>query len=268
MKRIVLTLLTAISVILVSCKGKPITTENIETAKIENDNTKDISDYKLALLDEDFEKAQHILGRPDTESFTILNGGFYLYYNKVKENGRVKHLLVHYEFNENRRTYETKKIEAIDNYGAVNLRGFPVFRATYIKPQHVDAKANLMEQMCNNFDTVRNSPQIDRSEAPKVKKCWRFRDNQILIKVNFPLSDGDYSIKQMFFYNNKIRFILEKDNRHWLVTKKSYIENNRVIKYTEEGKITSCEKTDACIYDEFSVPYRLLKSFNDSDVAE
>lgn len=75
--------------------------ENTEPAKIEekvseNDNLKTFDEIQLTLIDATIKKAKIYLGEPDKEehAFGHLTKGFAVYYDKVSNNGKPKHLVL------------------------------------------------------------------------------------------------------------------------------------------------------------------------------
>lgn len=262
MKTSILFITPLVCLTLYGCKptAKQTQTTASVTQSPETSNVKELPYYKDVFMNAALKKADNLLGQPDKQDESPDgNNGYYIYYDKVRDKGIVKHLVIAYHLG------EIQEIKAIYDGNTAYLNAGDVFIK---KPndfssqnENTDSKLYNIDRAYHQIDTNRLQPQVIVDRGSKVK--FYEYNNITLLKKVLPLSDNSYQTTDMLFINGIFQFQFERDNNNHFYEKKIYVDvNNKVIKYFVGDTDTPCEKAEYCRYDEYSTPYFLLKKFN------
>jgi hypothetical protein len=290
MKSIITTL---ICLILFSCTHKNSSKNTTNTPTISTSDSlatqskakelsqlKDISDLKMLFIDASPRKVIDLFGQPDIKRESPSgNNGYYVYYDMVKENNVIKNLVISYHFND----YDAsdsgiKDVKAVnDGESVVLTNGFSAVTITVKKPDgfvsqyhDVDNQINQIGLFVKGIDTTKIPAHLtndlkylagDTSQKREVKFYTDANSKIILIKIVFPIGNGDFSITGYYFIDGKLKFKIDGDKQRGLLTCQSYILNDRVVKYIRGDDVFSkipSGDIENQTYDENSEPYELL----------
>lgn len=231
------------------------------------DNLKDISDYKLGLLGSKVSKAYEILGEPDEKGESNSGrSGHFVYYDKTKENGLIKHLVIYYNYDNRYSADQTiKQVSAISDGAYFSQQGYGSIKIT--KPKGFGEELKNLDETTINIK--KQYKAIDTNKLSKLnvvengeRKIFYYTDHLklVMVKVSHILDDGDIVTTAYFFIDDKIRYIINEDSKQYFMVEEKIIVNNRVVRYLLDGKVSEC-KMD-CDYNKYSNVYHLLDDFN------
>jgi len=265
MKSIIVILFSII--FLTACNSKNNVTNNSKTdssaikAKLKELNQlKDISELKMSFIDGPEPKVIDILGKPDKRGeFGNRENGYLIYYDLTKDNNQIKTLIISYT------NAQVDDVVSANNYETVSL---PDGAVTINKPLYFNSIYHNIDTTLSQIDKL----LIDTTKIPCTQfyndgheiKGYRYKDSGKigLIKVVFPIESGNFAIICYYFdYSSRLMCKIESDKIGNLITDKSYVVNDRVVKYLQGKDVTPCKGTCEPSFDEFSQPYTLLKRF-------
>jgi|GEM_PF-5246386 len=263
-------LIVAISI--ASCNTKTSSSHSKDslnaTTNVLSSHLKSLDELQMALMDAKLDKVTDLLGQPDDKGENGYGSlGHYIYYDKVNDGGKIKNLLIFWKYDANHDSFKSiKRVEAVSNGGSVRLGTYG--KILVEKPKgfgnenkNVGSKANDIDDQSNLIDTNKSIPTVFGRPGKEVK-YYRDEVKVRLVKIVVPLAGDDYSITRYYFTNNeKLQLVIEEDKKHGLYTKKSYVVNDKVVRYIVQGTEKPCGASDNCSYDEFSEPYVWLKEF-------
>lgn len=245
-----------------SCKHSKSNTGgiNVDSAKVSNGNPNHLRtkrEYEEILLDGSRDKVTDLLGTPDSKGDSPDgSNGYYIYYEKVWDEGMVKHLVVAYH------DYKVNQIKTAIFGQTVALPGG---RVTIERPTGYQSEGsnptdeiNKIEKLYASIDTIHTTAFIDGDNGT-FYRTYRV-GNLTLFKEILPLQ-GDARFTEYLFVDGKVRFkYVHYYQLHSLSPEKVYISyNGNVIKYLSNNVDTPCDKNEYCKYDDLSSPYIELK---------
>jgi hypothetical protein len=232
---------------------------NANNAKVNNENPKQLKnkrEYEEMLLDGGTDKVIDLLGTPDTKGESP-NGynGYYVYYEKVWDEGRAKHLVI---------AYNDHKVNRIKTAIFGETVALPGGRVTIERPAGYQSEGSnesdeitKIERLYASVDTVHTTAFLDGENGVFYRT---YRAGNLTLYKEIQPGQGDTSFTEYLFVDGKIRFKYFYDQLKGLYPEKVYISyNGNVIKYLRNNVDTPCDKNEYCKYDEFSTPYFLLK---------
>jgi hypothetical protein len=233
-------------------------TDSTKTSKSENPNhLKTEKEYTEIFLDGGMDKVSDLLGSPDTKGESP-NGynGYYVYYEKVWDEGRAKHLVI---------GYHDHKVNRIKTAIFGETVALPGGRVTIERPAGYQSEGSnesdeitKIERLYASVDTVHTTAFLDGDNGT-FYRTYKV-GSLTLYKEIFPLSGGNTQFTEYLFVDGKVRFKNVHYLQHGLMPEKVYISyNGNVIKYLKNDVDTPCDKNEYCKYDEFSTPYYQLK---------
>lgn len=270
-----LTLLMIALLVLMGCQSKDIKASNktkqdsaINKNKESGLTLRDITDYKMGLLDNNLSKAIEILGQPDDKGESGTGrSGHYVYYDRVKENGLTGHLVIYYNYDDANTEYRIMDVKVVidgasfyeNRYGAVKIK----------KPENFGVNVNDVDGKIQDIDTQYASLDLTKlqkyTEQYYGKDATYYYDDHLRLRMVkqiyvFSASRNGIRTETYFFINDELRFILEEDNLDDTPPSKKYLYNNNVFKYTLGGNTLECSYQ--CRFGLDSRPYKMLDRFN------
>ncbi|RZK56026.1 MAG: hypothetical protein EOO87_06465 [Pedobacter sp.] len=271
-----LTPLISLIIIALGCNTKnsaPVVKQVDTTSAITNNdnsvNLKDISEYKLGLIGSSIFKVTEILGEPDEKGESNSGrSGHYVYFDKVKENGAAKHLVIYYNYDSRYSEYQTiKTVSAVLNGFSFSQPRYGSFKV--VKPKGFGIKITDIEKRVGEIQKEYQSLDLNKlenySEAYYGKNATYFYDDNLrlrLIKQSYTFSASNNGVRTetYFFIDDEVKYILTEDNLNDFPPSEKYVQNNSVIRYSLGGNVLEC--TYQCRFDKSSIPYRMLERFN------
>lgn len=266
-------LIFCISLFNLACSNKQsqkVTLKDSIPTPVENkilDGLKNISDYQLGLLGSKVSKAYEILGEPDEKGESNSGrSGHFVYFDKTKENGMVKHLVIYYNYDNRYSADQTiKQVSAISDGTYFSQQGYGSIKIT--KPKGFGEELKDLDKTTINIKNQYKA--IDTNKLSKLdaeengeRKIFYYTDRLklVMVKESHILDGGDIVTTAYFFIDDKIRYITKEDSEQSFMVEEKVIVNNRVVRYLIDGKISEC-KID-CDYNKYSNVYHLLDDFN------
>jgi hypothetical protein len=248
--------------ILTDCKTKPF---NFSKPSASTDSIKDISDLKMVLMDSYITKAKDLLGEPDLDDNTaFVNAHYFIYYNKVMEDGKIKDLLI-YCVNDDDGSRLIKNVLAVNDGDRINI---PNFGSVLIqKPVAPIASINQFRQIDKYVATIDSNNlhcNSFRNESYETKVYTSNAQVVLMTLTGFNTVPGNksYDTKRYYFENGALVYMYESDNENLLLPTTLYIMRNNIVKYLVGKKVYPCsEYVFGCSFDETTPPLRYLASF-------
>ena len=263
-----LTFLFFLVFVCLSCRQK-LSDSKVNNTKLPADTLstlKDIQDYRLSLLGNPIVKVDEILGKADDkgESYSYKTG-HYIYYNKVVDGGKIKHLVIYYARVGRNAPYRTvEDIQAIEDGG------------TYTNPRYGTFVVKMPRDFGKSIKGATDSKSVIDAYVKGIEfysletyddtsyahgKVTFYYDAKLSLKVillTSGLPDGGQHIISYYFDNEKLRFVSSSSTTGGLITSDKYVAGNNVFLAYYDGVEKPCDDVEGCDFDENSEPYRLL----------
>jgi hypothetical protein len=273
-----LMLLVGSIILLTACnqkenKLKSSTTEVNKKADSLLSSLKDISDYQMAFLDANLSKVKTVLGEPnDKGESRSFSHGHYVYYDKVKENNVVKHLVIFFGYASRSSMEPTViSVSAVENgknftqerYGTITIQ----------KPKGFEVESKDADQIKITTDAFIKTTDLNKLENYDLNvedqslTFYYDKERKLqVIKVVQPYSSGNETTSLYYFKNDKLKFYKKTDKDNDLAHFEKYIANDIAVKTYYNGKLGDCDDYD-CDFSAGSEPYRFLDIYKSNPPA-
>ncbi|MNQ86157.1 hypothetical protein D3C85_1013430 [compost metagenome] len=248
------------------CLGRNHTKDDSDVEiNISNDGLKDITDYRMSFLKSSKDKVLDILGEPDEKGNSpSYRTGHLIYYSKVKDNGRVKHLVFYYARIGNNFEITIEDIKAIGD-------GEEYFEPTYgrfvvrkMNKPIITGYEGMVKQIDLVVDSITNQNLNRYDQITKYGDATFWYSNDLdLKKVVVRRNINSYEIisYEYYFAQTNLKYVHQYTDSGKGYRVKKYIHNDHVIATFYNGVKGNCKDSYSCEYDRRSEPYGLQEIY-------